>query len=244
LPAGNVQFLDGTTPLGIGALNGQGVGTYTTNSLTAGSHTIAAVYSGDANFAGSTSAQYQQTVTAPDFSITANPSSLTLLAGQTGTVTFTFVPVGGFKGTVNLGCSGLPTGVTCTFDPTSLTADGSNKTQTSILTIQTQGPNKGTVSMLRLDGGRPALLRAAPFFFPAAFFGAWLAWQRKKLHSATRGMLLLGVVAFFVAGAIGCGGYSGPRTAAGTTTVKITATTSGSGSATSQTAQFTLVITD
>ena len=51
---GTVTFQDGGTVLGSGTLN-NGTATYSTSDLSVGSHFITAVYSGDANFAGSTS---------------------------------------------------------------------------------------------------------------------------------------------------------------------------------------------
>ena len=55
VPTGTVQFKDGGTNLGAPqALNGSGVATFTTSSLTAGVHAITAEYSGDANFLTST----------------------------------------------------------------------------------------------------------------------------------------------------------------------------------------------
>ena len=54
-PTGTVQFKDGGTNLGSPqALNGSGVATFSTSSLTAGIHTITADYSGDPNFIAST----------------------------------------------------------------------------------------------------------------------------------------------------------------------------------------------
>jgi hypothetical protein len=62
IPTGVVSFYDGTTLLGTGALNGSGVATFTTSTLTAGSHPITAVYNGDVNDGTSTSAVLTQTV--------------------------------------------------------------------------------------------------------------------------------------------------------------------------------------
>jgi hypothetical protein len=59
---GTVQFLDGSTPLGTVTLN-RGSASLSTSSLSGGKHSIAATYSGDANFAGSTSPVLTQTVT-------------------------------------------------------------------------------------------------------------------------------------------------------------------------------------
>src|SRR6202034_1375532 len=59
---GTVTFLDGTTTLGTGTLNGSGVATFSTSALTVGSHSITAVYGGDADFTASTSTAVSQVV--------------------------------------------------------------------------------------------------------------------------------------------------------------------------------------
>ncbi len=61
-PTGMVTFRDGTTNLFTSALTTSGVATFTTTTLGAGTHAITAVYGGDANFSGSTSATLTQTV--------------------------------------------------------------------------------------------------------------------------------------------------------------------------------------
>src|SRR5262249_52318553 len=60
-PPGTVTFRDGATNLATIAMSG-GKASFTTSSLTRGTHTISAVYSGDTNFNGSTSANLLQTV--------------------------------------------------------------------------------------------------------------------------------------------------------------------------------------
>jgi Bacterial Ig-like domain (group 3)/YDG domain/Galactose oxidase, central domain len=62
VPTGTVTFKDGATTLGSGTLNGSGQATLTTSFATAGSHSITAVYGGNSNFNGSTSATYTQSV--------------------------------------------------------------------------------------------------------------------------------------------------------------------------------------
>src|SRR5207244_1120199 len=61
-PTGTVTFKDGTTALGTSTLSG-GSATFSTAALAAGTHTITAVYSGDTNFAASTSSALTQTIT-------------------------------------------------------------------------------------------------------------------------------------------------------------------------------------
>jgi hypothetical protein len=59
-PTGTIFFYDGTNLLGRVVLGG--VVTYSTSLMTVGSHAITAVYSGDSNFAGSTSSVLTQVV--------------------------------------------------------------------------------------------------------------------------------------------------------------------------------------
>jgi len=62
-PTGSVTFYDGTTALGMGTLNGSGVATFTTSSLSSASHTITAAYGGDTNYSASTSGPVIEVVT-------------------------------------------------------------------------------------------------------------------------------------------------------------------------------------
>jgi hypothetical protein len=59
-PSGTVTFLDSGTPIGTGTLSG-GKATFTT-TLTAGSHSITAVYNGDSNYLTSTSSPLNEAV--------------------------------------------------------------------------------------------------------------------------------------------------------------------------------------
>jgi hypothetical protein len=60
--AGSVTFMDGPNALGTVTLNAVGVASYTTSSLTAGTHAITAVFGGDANVSAVTSAVLTQTI--------------------------------------------------------------------------------------------------------------------------------------------------------------------------------------
>lgn len=64
-PTGIVEFFDGTSSLGTSALETGGQARFSTSALTSGSHTITAVYGGDANFDGSASAGITQIIEAP-----------------------------------------------------------------------------------------------------------------------------------------------------------------------------------
>ncbi len=64
-PTGTVTFMDGVSTLGTGALNASRQATFTTTTLSVGSHSVTAVYAGDGNYTGSTSTVLPQTVNPP-----------------------------------------------------------------------------------------------------------------------------------------------------------------------------------
>ena len=134
VPIGSVTFMDGTTVLGTVALNSSDQATLNTSALTGGTHSITAVYSGDLNFATSTSTAVQQAVTQDDtytnITSSVNPSTLgqsvtftaavssdpPLQVGPTGDVTF-------MDGTTVLATIALTNG-TASYTTTSLTVGG------------------------------------------------------------------------------------------------------------------------
>jgi hypothetical protein len=71
-PGGIVTFSSDGTAIGTGTLDGTARASFTTSALAIGTHAITAVYSGDANFAGSASLALTQTIlAAPPLNITA-----------------------------------------------------------------------------------------------------------------------------------------------------------------------------
>jgi hypothetical protein len=63
---------------------------------------------------------------APDFSLLASPASQAVVPGNAVNYNVAVSDVGGFSGTVNLSVSGLPTGASGNFNPTSVTGSGSS----------------------------------------------------------------------------------------------------------------------
>src|SRR5581483_8713317 len=61
-PTGNVTFSDGSTVVGTTSLDANGKGNVTLNSLSVGTHSITASYTGDSNFSGSTSATVSEVI--------------------------------------------------------------------------------------------------------------------------------------------------------------------------------------
>jgi hypothetical protein len=102
---GTVTFQDGASALGPPVtLNVTGTATFTTSGLTAGTHSITAVYGGDANFASSTSSALMQTVNKVANSTSVASSSDPSIFG-TAVI---------FTATVMSSATGMPTG-TVTF---------------------------------------------------------------------------------------------------------------------------------
>src|SRR5262249_19074267 len=103
-PTGLVVFSDGATSLGQGTLStvgGVSTASFSSSTLTAGSHTLTASYAGDGNFAGSVGT-LMQAVSKANTNTVVVPVLNPALSGQT----FTFVA------TVTVGGpgSGIPTG--------------------------------------------------------------------------------------------------------------------------------------
>jgi hypothetical protein len=68
----------------------------------------------------------------PDYTIAANPNQLTISRGHSGNSTITLTPLAGFNLTVNLTCTGAPSGTTCTPNPNQLTLDGVNAANSNL----------------------------------------------------------------------------------------------------------------
>ncbi|MGC8641029.1 MAG: beta strand repeat-containing protein [Isosphaeraceae bacterium] len=142
-PTGSVNFLEGTTSIGTGTLNGSGVATLTVNTLgVSGSpHSITAVYSGDANFGMSTSPAVSQAVNQSTTTTALSSSSGTSTYGQSVTFTATVAALSGsgtptgivtfMDGTTTLGTGTLSAGV-ATFTTSSLTVSGSPHSITAV----------------------------------------------------------------------------------------------------------------
>src|SRR5207247_7548137 len=69
-------------------------------------------------------ARFVQVAQAPDFSLSASPASQSVVQGNGTTYTVNVAGAGGYSGTVGLSVSGLPTGATVIFNPTSIACSG------------------------------------------------------------------------------------------------------------------------
>jgi len=115
--------------------------TFTTTGL----RTITASYSGDANFAAS-STTGSVSVTVGDFSITATPLSETISSGHQAVYTITLTPIGGLTGNVNLTCSGGPPNTACSVSPSVDNLQGNPITSTVTL-MSSKNVTHGTYTL-------------------------------------------------------------------------------------------------
>jgi sugar lactone lactonase YvrE len=210
-PTGTVTFLNGSTSLGSGMLapasdgSGNYVATVTTTSLPADNAVITTQYSGDVHYAASTT-----TVTfkplAPFYTVSADPASLTVKQGSSGSIAFTVTPQNGFNQAVSFHCDGatLPTGASCSFSPAAVTPDGSSAVTTT-LTVLTSG-----VGVAALDRRARPLSGPSPGWLPRS--GVVLALVLLGVPRVRRrtwmGSSALMLFALCLTGILGCGGGS------------------------------------
>ncbi len=136
-PTGTVAFTDGSTSLGTSGLGSNGTAQYATSTLTLGTHSIVATYSGDNNFAGGATGALIQKV---------NP------AGKTATST-------GLSSSPNPSISGSSVSLTATITPNA--SSSSTPTGTVAFTDQTTSTSLGTAQLATVNGVQVALLNTA-----------------------------------------------------------------------------------
>ena len=217
-PTGTVTFSDPSKgKLGSATLNSSGMAVLTTSTLAGFTYSMTANYSGDTNFASSTSSAVPYSV--KYFNVSANPTTVAVTApGQSGSTTLTVTPLGGFNQSVSYSCTGLPSEATCTFAAASATRE--------MLTIATTGPS---ASLDKIHSGRSRTLFYA-WMLPG-FLGLVLAAGNRKSRRALRLLSFIAVLSLAASWMPACGGGGGgssiqsnPGTPVGTSTVTVTAT--------------------
>jgi len=235
VPTGAVKFYDGSTFL-VSVNLSAGVAAFSTSTLAPSSnpHGITAQYSGDANFAAKISSVLSQTVLLPNYSLSVSGSQ-TVNPGSSATYKITQTANNGYKGTVNFpatACSGLPSGTSCSFSPSSVAGSGS-----TTLTISTTGPTAALIAPQMPRGGALDLWASLGGLglVGVVLAGDWSSRKRRRL-----GTVLAVLAVMFLITLVGCGGGGsssgggggggGGGTAAGTYSVVVTVTdTTGAG---------------
>lgn len=230
-PTGTVTFLDGTTTLGMGTLGAGGTATYSTSSLAAGTHSITASYSGDTNFGAVTSAVLSEVI--ESFSVggsSGGSTTQTVSPGGTATYALSVTPptVGN---PITFSVTGLPTGATATFTPSTV-AVGAGPTNVSL--VVTVPSTAGAASATNLVGNGVLPISLGLILLP--FAGRLRKGSRRWLWVVVLGLAGLGAM-----GACGGGGNSSGG-GGGNTPQNYTLTVTATSGTLTQTTTLTLTV--
>ncbi len=198
---GSAQFLDGTTVLGTGTVS-NGTASFSTTTLSVGTHSITAVYSGDAAYNGATSSALSQVVQTvqtigppPTFTVASTTGPQLIPPGASASYSITVTPVNGaFNNVVTLTATNLPPGSSYTFAPTTLTPGSAGATSTFTVSVPKQSA---------------ALRRISKTPFALALLLLPLALLRRTRAKPPRMLmwLLLGLTSVGAISGCGSGGY-------------------------------------
>ena len=89
----------------------------------------------------------------PGLSVSASPTSVSVVQGSSGTSTITTTVSGGFSSAVALTASGQPAGVTVSFSPTSIAAPGSGTSTMTMATASTTAAGTYPITVTASGGG-------------------------------------------------------------------------------------------
>jgi subtilase family serine protease len=88
----------------------------------------------------------------PNFGISASPTTVSVAQGKSGTSTITTAISGGFDSSIALSATGQPTGVTATFNPTSIAAPGSGTSTLTLAVASTTTTGTYTITVKGVGG--------------------------------------------------------------------------------------------
>jgi len=134
---GTVTFYDGTTALGTATIvNGTAS---LTISLAPASHSITAIYNGDANFSSATSSPVTVTIVAPDFGVSSPAPPQVIPPGASANFAISISSLAAqFTNPVTLTASGPPAGATYAFNPNPVTPGAIGVNSTLTVTVPKQ----------------------------------------------------------------------------------------------------------
>jgi len=154
-----------------------------------------------------------------DFSLGATPTSGTVAAGGSTNFTLTVTPANGFAELVSFTCT-APAGITCAFNPATVTPAGAAVSTTLTATAAASGGGSPYFASKLMGMAFTGLAVFGCFFFPAGA-GA----NRRRLFSLLLGAFATLLIAGTLLASTGCGGSSGGSTMnPGPASIVVTAT--------------------
>ena len=225
-PSGTVSFSSNGVPLGNVTLSDGLAPELDTSGLPAGTNVITAVYSGDQNHNPSTSAPVKVTVqaqtAAPNFTISATPQSLSIMDGQSGTVSLALVANAAFSGQITLACSGLPAEASCSFNPPNLALSAGQSSTISAVISTTRSSQARHVGVSAWLAGTLGGFAATQYLL--------LIWTRRRRNLQ---IILVTSIVLLCLGPLlalaGCGGKGSTGPLAENSFVTLTASSSSNG---------------
>lgn len=201
VPAGTVQFRDGSTVLGTGALDTTGNTSFSVSGLALGSHSLSAYYvTSDTSIPSNSDTSILVVyANSPDMSLTLSAETLQISYGSTSSpVRLQVDSKYGLSGTLKFSCTGLPVGMTCNFNPpqADITADGSTTTSFTISSTATAASSFWSRGF-------------GMFLIPATLLLLWRI--RAGRRQIQKYLLLFLLLATSIGGILGCGGGSKPQ---------------------------------
>jgi NHL repeat len=177
----------------------------------------------------------------PDYTVTSDPSALTIHQGQTGTAALTVTPQFGYAGTVTFACAGLPAHSACTFAPASAIFTGGTDPIAVTLTVTTTGSTtQAMLSPMSIDHGSGRTPSSSPhlWFLTTGLAGVVLFGANGMRRKQGRQMVMRMLFSFALLTGVlfinGCGSDSHPSNMTplgnfSTTVTTATTATSGTG---------------
>jgi hypothetical protein len=204
-PTGTVEFFQGSASLGkVAVINAQAT-LVTAPQSSAGTYGFVAVYSGDANYLGSSSTASSVTVSSdPPYQISASAPTLSVTAGATtqNGLNILLTQSNNFIGNVNLACKVAYQGTgavnaapTCTFGSNFIPFPAGNVSSLLIVSTTAHGSNSAA-NKLKIPG------RPVPLLALCSVLLFVLAPRRPRMISRLSSLLF----AMFVICLAGCGG--------------------------------------
>jgi len=167
-------------------------------------------------------------INAPDFTLGASISNPTVKLGQSTTATIYADPNPAFQPGITLSCSGLPSSLTCTFDPARILAGGF-----AVVTFTAKAASSSSAT-LPLSASLSTLFPILGFLFVAVPKSA-----RRLCRRITQGLFLLSLALI-----LSCGGGGGSPSPSGSSTPPGTGGAGGTTTTpTATTGNFSITVT-
>ena len=217
IPMGTVTFSTGATVLGSATLDASGVARVNTTALPDGTDMVTASYAASAEYAASLETIEVTVLPSSSYTVAINPTSLTLVQGQSGNSAFTITPSLGYSGALDLQCLNLPSNALCVFTLNTvpvktISLSGDDKPININLTVATYGAElRGPSLMTPVSPSSDFIPVAFLLWLPGGIAG--LAWCQERRRRFTKSRMIRNLTSILIAGSVlfitlGCAGGS------------------------------------